>query len=89
MDYGFCKVTVFQKDMNYKISDTKWIPLDRVSLISPTDDGSKVEYFNGESLVTLFVRESPEGVFNSVVFVKSPSTYFVNPNDNSISTIDQ
>ena len=89
MDYGFCKVTIFKSDMKYEVSDTKWLPLDRISLISPTQNGSVIEYFNGESSVSLSVREAPEGIFNSAVFIKSPSTYFVNPNEDQTYTIDQ
>jgi len=87
MDYAFYRVTKYKSDMEHTEVDTLWLPLDKLVSIQPTVDGSLIAYFNGNETVDVRIRESAEGIFNSVVFVKSPSTYFVDPVNPTMETI--
>jgi hypothetical protein len=87
MDYAFYRVTKHKEDMKYTESDYLWLPLDRLVSVQPTETGSTITYFNGTGIVDVTIRETAEGIFNSVVFVKSPTAYYTDPSNPTMDTI--
>ena len=87
MDYAFYRVTKHKENMKYSESDCLWLPLDRLVSVQAVDTGSSITYFNGTETVDVTIKETAEGIFNSVVFVKSPSTYYVDPSNPALDTI--
>tara|TARA_B100000131_G_scaffold275874_1_gene278753 strand:+ start:754 stop:1026 length:273 start_codon:yes stop_codon:yes gene_type:complete len=87
MDYAFYRVTKHKPDMKYTENDCLWLPLDRLVSVEPNETGSTITYFNGTGTVDVTIRETAEGIFNSVVFVKSPTTYYVDPSNPTMDTI--
>ena len=86
MDYAFCRLTRHRDDMAYTEKDTIWLPLDKIISISPADSGALVTYFDGSTQNLIASKETAEGIFNSVVFVKSPTAYYVDPKDPTVSS---
>lgn len=89
MDYAFCRVTKHKLDEEYTALDIMWLPLEKIVSFSPVENGTLVTHFDGSNPIEVVVRETPEGIFNSVVFVKSPSTYYVDPQNPSMPDMDQ
>ena len=87
MDYAFFRVTVHKADMKYTEKDSLWLPLDRLVSVQQADTGSIITHFNGKDVVETTVRETAEGIFNSVVFVKSPTTYYVDPSNPTLDAV--
>ena len=90
MDYAFFRATKFT-DTKATATDgeVSWLQLSRLISVTPKDNGGSVlEYFDGTAVRSLIVGESPEGIFSSVVFVKSPTAYYVDPTNPTMPTIE-
>ena len=84
MDYAFYRVT---KEDSLGTEKTMWLPLNRLVSVEPLDSGSVIVYFDGTETTSLLIKQSAEDIFNSVVFVKSPTTYYVDSNSKDMGTI--
>lgn len=82
MDYAFYRVT--KDDDGAGFGESVWMPLDKIISIEPSSRGSTLTYVSANESKKMFIKESAEDIFNSVVFVKSPSTYYVDPTNGSI-----
>jgi|7_EtaG_2_1085326.scaffolds.fasta_scaffold185881_2 hypothetical protein len=81
MDYAFFKATKFEDTASTPLGgEVSWLQLSNLISVTPKDNGGSVlEYFDGVSVRSIIVGEAPEGIFGSVVFVKSPTAYYVDP----------
>ena len=73
MEYAFVKMTKLVLGSDESI----WIAMKDISSITPRVNSSMVSYSDCGKEANLVVKETPEEIFSSVIFVSSPSSYFV------------
>lgn len=73
MEYAFVKMTklVLGED------ESVWVAMKDISSVTPRKGSSLVYYNSCGKEASVVVKESPEEIFNSVIFISSPSSYFV------------